>query len=188
MASDSDGFRVESSVGYSEELVRRLDEESIDAELPAAFAARTGQPVWLESIADRDDLFPALRGLEPATVAMCAVPLVIAGEGLGAMRFSFDDNRLFDDAERGFVTALAAQTAQALARARLYDEQRAARAAAEALATRLGRLQQLTADLASVRTIPAAVDLVVEHAAGSVGAQVAALSLMSRAISWRCWA
>ena len=176
--SEDQGLRVESSVGYPEELVRRLDEESMDAELPAAFAARTGQPVWLESVADRDDRFPALRGLEPGTVAMCAVPLLLAGEGLGAMRFSFDDNRLFDDAERGFVTALAAQTAQALARARLYDEQRAARAAAESLATRLTRLQRLTADLAVARTIPDAVDLIVEHAAGSVGAQVAALSMI----------
>jgi GAF domain-containing protein/anti-sigma regulatory factor (Ser/Thr protein kinase) len=172
------GFRVESSVGYPEELVRRLDEEAVDAELPAAFAARTGQAVWLESVADRDNRFPELKGLEPGTVAMCAVPLQLAGECLGAMRFGFDDNRLFDDAERGFVTALAAQTSQALARARLYDEQRAARAAAEALAARLARLQQLSGDLAGVRTIPDAVNLIVEHAAGSVGAQVAVLSLV----------
>jgi GAF domain-containing protein len=171
-------FRVGSSVGYSQELVRRLDEEPIDADLPAAFAARTGQAVWLESTADRDNRFPELRRLEPGTVAICAVPLILADDYLGAMRFSFDDSRLFDDAERGFGTALAAQTAQALARAQLYDEQRAARAAAEALATRLASLQRLTADLAAARTIPEAVDLIVEHSASSVGAEVSALSLI----------
>jgi GAF domain-containing protein len=65
-----------------------------------------------------------------------------------------------------------------LARARLYEEQRAARAAAEALASRLGRLQQLTAELAEARTIEQATDLVVDHAADAVGAEVSALSLI----------
>ena len=45
---------------------------------------------------------------------------------LGALRFSFDDRRLFDQDERGFVLALAAQTAQTLQRTELYQAERRA--------------------------------------------------------------
>jgi serine phosphatase RsbU (regulator of sigma subunit) len=47
----------------------------------------------------------------------------MAGEGaLGALRFSFGSPRLFDKDERRFVQAFAAQTAQALDRARALEE------------------------------------------------------------------
>jgi serine phosphatase RsbU (regulator of sigma subunit) len=57
---------------------------------------------------------------------MCAVPLTVAGQVLGALRFSFDERRLFDQDERGFVLALAAQTAQTLQRTELYEAERRA--------------------------------------------------------------
>ena len=43
----------------------------------AAVALRTGEPVWLESRAERDRRFPELAGLEASTVSLCAVPLVV---------------------------------------------------------------------------------------------------------------
>jgi len=52
-------------------------------------------------------------------VALCAVPLEVQGQRLGAVRFSFREARLFDQDERRFVLALAGQTAQALDRAQL---------------------------------------------------------------------
>jgi serine phosphatase RsbU (regulator of sigma subunit) len=87
---------------------------------------RTGEAVWLESRQERDARFPALRGFEPNTIAMCAVPLEVAGQRLGALRFSFATSRLFDDDERSFVLALAAQTAQTLERSELYLAERKA--------------------------------------------------------------
>ena len=176
--SGDGGFHLLSSVGYPDTLVRRLNEASADAELPGAVALRTGESIWLESLSERDERFPQLRGVEPAAVAMCVVPLITAGECLGALRFSFAEPRLFDEAERGFVTALAAQTAQALARSRLYDAERQARTAAEALADRLARLQQLTAGLAGSRETAEVVDLVVDNAADALGAGVAVISLI----------
>jgi serine phosphatase RsbU (regulator of sigma subunit) len=100
-------------------VVARLRNESPDAELPAAVALRTGVPVWLESRHECDSRFPELADLEATTVAMCAVPLAIGDRRLGALRFSFTEPHLFDDDERRFVLALAAQTAQALDRAQL---------------------------------------------------------------------
>jgi serine phosphatase RsbU (regulator of sigma subunit) len=96
--------------------------ESQDAELPAAVALRTGQPVWIESRDERDRRFPQLADLERGTASLCAVPLVVGDDRLGALRFSFPRPRLFDEDERRFVLALAAQTSQALRRAQLNEE------------------------------------------------------------------
>ena len=168
---------VPGTVGYEEALVHQLRAERRDAELPAATAMRTGEPVWLESRQERDARFPALTGLEPGTVAMCAVPLIVSGRVLGALRFSFDAPRLFDADERRFVLALAAQTAQAFERSDLYAGERRARAAAELVASRLARLQQVTESLAFASDSEQVADIVVTEAAEAVGATLAALCM-----------
>lgn len=125
-APDGRHLAVPGAVGYEGGLVHALREELLDAPLPAATALRTGEAVWLESREERDRDFPALRGFEASTVSMCAVPLSVAGQVLGALRFSFDERKLFDEDERGFVLALAAQTAQTLQRTELYQAERRA--------------------------------------------------------------
>jgi serine phosphatase RsbU (regulator of sigma subunit) len=125
-AADGEHLAVPGALGYGVELVGALRDERIDAPLPAATALRTGEPVWLESQAERDREFPALRGFEAATVSMCAVPLLVGHRALGALRFSFAVRKLFDDDERAFVLALAAMTAQTLQRTELYEAERQA--------------------------------------------------------------
>ena len=122
LATDADRLVVPGTIGYDEQLVDRLRDESAQAELPAAVALRTGEPVWIESREERDSRFPELINLERRTVSMCAVPLTIGDHRLGALRFSFPRPRLFAEDERRFVLALAAQTSQALDRAQLYEE------------------------------------------------------------------
>jgi serine phosphatase RsbU (regulator of sigma subunit) len=122
LATDRDRLSVPGTIGYEEHLVDRLWDESPDAELPAAVALRTGEPVWIESREERDRRFPELISLERSTVSTCAVPLVVGDRRLGALRFSFPRPRLFDEDERRFVLALAAQTAQALDRAQLSEQ------------------------------------------------------------------
>ncbi|MGH3744105.1 MAG: SpoIIE family protein phosphatase [Mycobacteriales bacterium] len=125
-AGDGAHLAVPGAVGYGEELVGVLRDELLDAELPAATALRTGEPVWLESVAERDARFPLLRGFEAATTSMCAVPLTVGDRRLGALRLSFAAVRLFDDDERSFVLALAALTAQTLQRTETYEMERRA--------------------------------------------------------------
>jgi serine phosphatase RsbU (regulator of sigma subunit) len=122
LAADEDRLIVPGTVGYDEEVVARLRAESRDAELPAAVALRTGVPVWIESREERDRLFPELLNLERGTASVCAVPLTVGDRRLGAIRFSFPEPRLFDEDERRFVLALAAQAAQALDRTQLYEQ------------------------------------------------------------------
>ena len=119
----SDRWTVSGTVGYGPQLVAKLRAERADAELPAARALRTGEAVWMESREERDAQFPELAALEGATVSMCAVPLRIGARVVGAIRFSFSEPRLFDDDERRFVLALAAQAGQALDRTQLYRDQ-----------------------------------------------------------------
>jgi serine phosphatase RsbU (regulator of sigma subunit)/anti-sigma regulatory factor (Ser/Thr protein kinase) len=122
LTTKADQLLLPGAVGYDEDVIARLRNESRNAELPAAVALRTGEPIWLESRSERDRRFPELIGFEPRTVAICAVPLIVQGRRLGALRFSFDETRLFDGGEREFVLALADHTAQALARAQLQAE------------------------------------------------------------------
>lgn len=119
LRGDASRLSVPGTVGYDATVAARLRAESPDAELPAAEALRTGTAVWLESREDRDARYPGLVGLEPDTVSLCAVPLEVGGRLLGALRFSFSESRLFDEEERTFLQAMAAQTAQALERTRL---------------------------------------------------------------------
>lgn len=125
-AADGVHVAVPGVVGYDVELVGALREERLDAPLPAATALRTGNPVWLESQEERDREFPALRGFERNVVSMCALPLLVGGRTIGALRFSFNARRLFDEDERAFVLALAALTAQTLQRTELYEAEREA--------------------------------------------------------------
>ena len=122
LASSGPILALPGAVGYRDEVVSRLRSEPVDANLPAAVALRTREPVWLESHEERDRRFPELAGMEPETVSVCAVPLLVSDRCLGALRFSFNETRLFDEDEREFVTSLAAQTAQALDRAQLYAQ------------------------------------------------------------------
>jgi serine phosphatase RsbU (regulator of sigma subunit)/anti-sigma regulatory factor (Ser/Thr protein kinase) len=122
LAGEAGHLVVLATAGYDQPLVSQLQSESVDAELPAAVALRTSEPVWIESREERDRRFPELRNLERGTVSMCAVPLIIGDHQVGALRFSFPQPRLFDEDERRFVLTLAAQTSQALSRAQLNAE------------------------------------------------------------------
>ena len=125
-AADGEHITVPGVVGYGEALVGQLRAERLDAPLPAATALRTGEPVWIESQEERDLKFPELRGMEAGTLSMCALPLIVGGRTIGALRFSFATRKLFDEDERRFVLALAAQTAATLQRTEIYEAEREA--------------------------------------------------------------
>ena len=125
-AGDGEHIAVPGVVGYGEELAQALRTERLDAPLPAATALRTGEAIWIESPEERDERFPVLRAFEASSAAMCAVPLIVGDRLLGALRFSFETVKLFDEDERAFVLALAALTAQTLQRTELYESERQA--------------------------------------------------------------
>ena len=101
----------------------------LDAPLPLAEAARTGEPVWINRTAEYLARYPATADttLSPlGNEAIAALPLRVEGRILGALAFRFAPPRIPTSAERAFITTLAYQCSIALERARLYDAERRA--------------------------------------------------------------
>jgi PAS domain S-box-containing protein len=115
---------------------------ALDAPLPAAKAVRTGEPVYLHSIAARDAEFPTLRGAETVGKSFAVLPLRAQQRIVGTLALGFPDERPFDEDERRFLVAVAEQCAQALSRALLYDRERIARDRAEADRRRIHALNR----------------------------------------------
>jgi PAS domain S-box-containing protein len=104
----------------------------IEAPLPSAEVVRSGQAIWLESPETVLARFPELAELLPTPLGACAaLPLLVAGECTGSLVLGFHAVRRFDDEERTFILAVASQLAQALERARLYEQQARLRREAE---------------------------------------------------------
>ncbi len=94
---------------------------------PTGHALRTGEPVFIES-RDGDDgmraRFPWVADVweRMGVHAAATIPLVAAGQVVGATPLLFDAPRRFTDDDRAFFLAFGRQAAQALARAQLADE------------------------------------------------------------------
>lgn len=107
---------------------------SIDSSAPLAAALRTSEAVWIESRASYAERFPDSRAVELMSEeqAIACLPLVAERRVIGGLTLTFPNARGIDLAERAYLLAIARQCAQALERARLYEQERLARAEAEA--------------------------------------------------------
>ncbi len=101
---------------------------------PITEAIREAYPVWLETPEALAACFPELalrcrqaRG-QPAPSSVC-LPLTVDGRALGTLLFTFAEPHAFDGDERAFLELLAHHAAQALARARLLEQEQRARSA-----------------------------------------------------------
>ena len=104
-----------------------------DAPVPLAEVVRTGNPIYLESREAWAARYPDLVSLLYASGqhANAITPLVVDGRVVGVLGAAFDAPRTFDEDERALARAVALQCAQALERARLFEAEHAAHAAAE---------------------------------------------------------
>lgn len=116
--------------------------------VPASMAA--GEAQYLGSRRELVERYPrGGRQDRLPELALAAVPLEAEGRCLGALALVFHAPRHFDEEERVFLAVLARLAAQALARARLYESERAARAEAEGAHRRAAFLAEASALLAS---------------------------------------
>jgi len=124
--------------GYSDEMHARVMQVSETSQVPLAEAARTGVPVWLESVADYRERFPWAFGQFGAvseTQAHVSVPLVHAGEIIGCLGISFTTPTAFGATDRAFTLLLAQTAATALHRAKDFDAEADRRREAELVAS-----------------------------------------------------
>jgi GAF domain-containing protein len=165
-------------LGLSEEFVRRFRRMRADAPIPSGEAYRTGEPVWLGSVAEIEARFPGVAPFtrEEGIAAWAALPLV-SDRSRGALGLRFHEPRTFDAEERAFILAVARQCAQALERARLFDAQRR-------LADRLSRVYTTASALSGAATPRQVAEAAFRAlgATGASGAEIHALESSDRLV------
>jgi signal transduction histidine kinase len=104
----------------------------LDAPVPLAEVARTGQPIFLNGEAELRR-YPGWgeQVLKAGACAAAAVPVWANGELRGVLGLTWDTPRAFDKDERAFVITLGVMCAQAIMRGHLVAAERRAREAAE---------------------------------------------------------
>jgi PAS domain S-box-containing protein len=103
---DTGDLRLLAAYGMADEALASLRHLARDADVPVAAVARTQLPVWSES----DGILPLVRD----------------GKTLGVVCFGVDNPRGFSSEGCAFLVAVAVRCADALARARLYEDARRA--------------------------------------------------------------
>ncbi|HUH07109.1 MAG TPA: SpoIIE family protein phosphatase [Egibacteraceae bacterium] len=163
--ASGDHLHVVGAIGYRSDILDPLRRFSIDAPLPLAEAVRRREPRWYRSEDELRGAYPKLAAMvQSGHRAWAAIPLMVEDRLVGAISLSFAEPKPFDDGDRAFLSAIAAQCAQALERARLYDAEASARAAAEEAGERLGFLAEASAVLNSSLDVNATLSRLAELA------------------------
>ena len=117
-----DGANVEllAQRGYDASVMIGWESFPLAADVPMSEVIRTGEPLFIASVQERNARYPALAGQGQESHAIVVVPLAVEGRVFGAMSLSFDRDLEFEPERREMKLALARQAAQALARSRLY--------------------------------------------------------------------
>jgi len=120
----ADGRQIEITTGGDGvsdalETVRVVPRDHASA-LGDVFRGR--EAVWLGSREEWEE-YPEAIDRSASRQAVAVLPVATANRFFGVLRIAFDHERQFPDEERRFLTAIAGQTAQALDRATLYEEQ-----------------------------------------------------------------
>jgi PAS domain S-box-containing protein len=127
LSEDGRSIRLLAQSGYRGPIFEKYGEFSVDADLPMAYVIRTDEPLFLESRAERNRLFPSLEGQGEDGHAIAVLPLALENRTLGVIALSFGENMRFSEERRQMKITLARQAAQSLERSRLYAAEQAAR-------------------------------------------------------------
>lgn len=182
LTEDGVALRIAGMRGAPSGLVMTRERLLLSFDTPGTRSARTGEAVWLPTREAYLTAYPHLGGSKlPAEMvqAVAAIPLQVERRVLGTLALTFRRPQSFTLEEREFFLTLGRLCAQALDRARLYEEERAARHQLAAAATRLTRLQRLTASLSEALTPLDIARVVVEEASTLLGADQALLMVPS---------
>jgi PAS domain S-box-containing protein len=127
LSDDGESVELLAQQGYEGLVMDDWRRFPVGARLPMSQVIRTGAPLFISTLRERNELFPELaqRGQDGSSIAV--LPLAVEGSVFGAMALSFGDEVEFDLERREMKVALARQASQALARSRLYAKEQALR-------------------------------------------------------------
>jgi PAS domain S-box-containing protein len=127
LSGDGESIELLAQRGYDPEVMSGWATFPVDAQLPMSEVVRTGEPVFVSSLAERNRLYPGLSHLGQEGNALVVLPLAVQGAVFGGLSLSFDRDIEFEEERRQLKMAFARQAAQALARSRLYAAEQAMR-------------------------------------------------------------
>jgi PAS domain S-box-containing protein len=127
LSGDGESIELLAQRGYDPELMSSWATFPVGARLPMSEVVRTGEPIFISSLADRNRLYPDLSHLGREGHALVVLPLAVEGAVFGGLSLSFDRDIEFEEERRELKMAFARQAAQALARSRLYAAEQAMR-------------------------------------------------------------
>ncbi|HKT45187.1 MAG TPA: ATP-binding protein [Gaiellaceae bacterium] len=114
-------LEIEAWLGYRDSTMEQWERFALRDDLPLSHAVMRGEPVFLHSQRERDELYPKLVGRSDEGNALTCLPLIVEGRAIGGLALSFDRDEEFSAERRRFKVALAHQVAQALERTRLFE-------------------------------------------------------------------
>ncbi|MGZ4319835.1 MAG: ATP-binding protein [Gaiellaceae bacterium] len=127
VSEDCEWIELIAQRGYKGPILKEWGRFPVSAELPMSHVVRTKEPLFLESLKARNELFPNLEGRGRDGHALAVLPLELESGLLGVMGLSFGDDMVFSEERRKMKITLARQAALALERARLFEAEQAAR-------------------------------------------------------------
>ena len=122
LSQDGERLEMMANVGYPREAAAAFSVLPMSLTNPTTDCVRDAQPRWYASAKDLIAAYPSLSGSYTLFEAMAVVPLVGEDRAVGLVALNFRERRTFDERDRRLLETLAQQCAQALERARLYDE------------------------------------------------------------------
>lgn len=137
LSGDGKLLELRASRGLDAPIPQPLDSIPMQAGNPYADCASSGEPVWIATRAEFDQMYPEIAATTTpitGTQTLVALPLKVEGRVIGVIGFSYKAEHSLDQGEREFMLALADQCSQAMERARLYEAEQAARKRFEVLA------------------------------------------------------
>lgn len=137
-------FEIIRGHGLRPEVFTRFQGLSRDSALPPALVVRTREPLWIESRAAAEAMFPEVADLfnTNGDLAFVLLPLATGDYAGGVLGLRFSMPQTFSAEDRSFMLALAQQCAQALERVRLNAAIQATNERLQALSQRLFEAQE----------------------------------------------
>jgi PAS domain S-box-containing protein len=142
LSDDGEWLEVIASRGYDMQYIEPFRRFAVSGNFPLSEAVRTGEGVFVQSEAERDERYPELVGRSQPGHGLVCVPLIGERGTIGGLVFSFPRDQDFSPERRALKVALGRQAALALERARFS-------ASEQALRERLSFLSEATALLTS---------------------------------------
>ncbi|MGP3967661.1 SpoIIE family protein phosphatase [Streptomyces sp. 6N223] len=156
VVEEGDRLHVVHAIGYTPGFLRMIDRQPIESAPAIMTSFRDHSPQFLASPEEFLARYPGATTLvkRSGKRAWAFLPLIVSGRAIGSCVIAFDEPRRLNGEERTLLTAISGLLAQALERARLYDEEhhRAKELQRGLLPQKLPRLPAVTA---AARYLPA---------------------------------